>query len=124
MTQLKRFSRLNFISELTFSFNLKVWTAIEIHQVFYINLNKDLGISYLILKNMPIHSATKVAGFFGTSLSKVATLEGENGIINQDYFFNTRCYVDVMIEDDSLSQEEFKEEMNSLNNQLKWNLVK
>lgn len=49
-------------------------------------------------------------------LCKVAPLEGEDGIIDQDYSLNAGCYVGVVIEDDGLTQEEFKEEMYSLNN--------
>ena len=48
-------------------------------------------------------------------LCKVAPMDGEDGIIDQDYSLNAGRYVGVVIEDDGLSQEEFKEEMYSLN---------
>ena len=48
-------------------------------------------------------------------LCKVAKLDGEDGIIDQDYSLNAGRYVGVVIEDDGLTQEEFKEEMLSLN---------
>lgn len=47
-------------------------------------------------------------------LCKVAPMDGEDGIIDQDYSLNAGRYVGVVIEDDGLSQEEFKEEMYSL----------
>lgn len=48
-------------------------------------------------------------------LCKVAPMDGEDGIIDQNYSLNAGRYVGVVIEDDGLSQEEFKEEMYSLN---------
>ena len=48
-------------------------------------------------------------------LCKVAHMDGEDGIIDQDYSLNAGRYVGVVIEDDGLTQEEFKEEMYSLN---------
>lgn len=47
-------------------------------------------------------------------LCKVAPMDGEDGIIDQNYSLNAGRYVGVVIEDDGLSQEEFKEEMYSL----------
>ena len=47
-------------------------------------------------------------------LCKAASLNGEDGIIDQDYSLNAGRYVGVVIEDDGLTQEEFKEEMYSL----------
>lgn len=47
-------------------------------------------------------------------LCKAAPLEGEDGIMDQDYSLNAGRYVGVVIEDDGLSQEEFKEEMHVL----------
>ena len=47
-------------------------------------------------------------------LCKAAPLDGEDGIIDQDYSLNAGRYVGVVIEDDGLTQEEFKEEMYSL----------
>lgn len=49
-----------------------------------------------------------------TGLCKVATLEGEDGIKDQDYSLNPGRYVGVVIEDDGMTEEEFKEEMRSL----------
>lgn len=48
-------------------------------------------------------------------LCKAAPMDGEDGIIDQDYSLNAGRYVGVVIEDDGLAQEEFKEEMLSLN---------
>lgn len=42
-------------------------------------------------------------------------MDGEDGIIDQDYSLNAGRYVGVVIEDDERLQEEFKEEMYSLN---------
>lgn len=51
-------------------------------------------------------------------LCKVAELDGEDGIIDQDYSLNAGRYVGVVIEDDGLTKEEFKEEMLSLNSEF------
>ena len=51
-------------------------------------------------------------------LCKVAKLNGEDGIIDQDYSLNAGRYVGVVIEDDGLTAEEFKKEMLSLNSEL------
>lgn len=44
-------------------------------------------------------------------LCKVAKLEGEDGIIDQDYSLNPGRYVGVVIEDDGMTEEEFAETM-------------
>lgn len=51
-------------------------------------------------------------------LCKVAKLDGEDGIIDQDYSLNAGRYVGVVIEDDGMTSEEFKAEMLSLNSEL------
>lgn len=51
-------------------------------------------------------------------LCKVAKLEGEDGIIDQDYSLNAGRYVGVVIEDDGMTAEEFKAEMLGLNTEL------
>lgn len=51
-------------------------------------------------------------------LCKVAKLEGEDGIIDQDYSLNPGRYVGVVIEDDGMTEEEFEAEMLSLNTEL------
>ena len=51
-------------------------------------------------------------------LCKVAKLDGEDGIIEQDYSLNAGRYVGVVIEDDGMTAEEFKAEMLSLNSEL------
>ena len=51
-------------------------------------------------------------------LCKVAKLEGEDGIIDQDYSLNPGRYVGVVIEDDGMTEEEFKAEMLLLNDEL------
>lgn len=48
-------------------------------------------------------------------LCKAAPMDGEDGIIDQDYSLNAGRYVGVLIEDDGLTFEEFREEMYSLN---------
>lgn len=51
-------------------------------------------------------------------LCKVAKLEGEDGIKDQDYSLNPGRYVGVVIEDDGMTADEFKDEMLSLNAEL------
>jgi len=48
-------------------------------------------------------------------LCKAAKLDGEDGIIDQDYSLNAGRYVGVVIEDDGMTVEEFKETMLGLN---------
>lgn len=48
-------------------------------------------------------------------LCKVAKLEGEDGIIDQDYSLNAGRYVGVVIEDDGMTEDEFKNTILSLN---------
>lgn len=52
-------------------------------------------------------------------LCKVAKLRGEDGIIDQDYSLNPGRYVGVVIEDDGMTADEFKEELESLNREFK-----
>lgn len=51
-------------------------------------------------------------------LCKVASIEGEDGIKDQDYSLNAGRYVGVIIEDDGLTPEEFKKEMFTLNSEF------
>ena len=51
-------------------------------------------------------------------LCKVAKIDGEDGIKEQDYSLNSGRYVGVVIEDDGMTEEEFKETMLALNNEL------
>ena len=51
-------------------------------------------------------------------LCKAAPLKGEDGIEDQDYSLNAGRYVGVVIEDDGMTEEEFKVEMLSLNEEL------
>lgn len=51
-------------------------------------------------------------------LCKAAKLDGEDGIIDQDYSLNAGRYVGVVIEDDGMTAEEFKAEMLSLNSEF------
>ena len=51
-------------------------------------------------------------------LCKVAKLDGEDGIIDQDYSLTAGRYVGVVIEDDGLTAEEFKAKMLALNAEL------
>lgn len=50
-----------------------------------------------------------------TGLCKVAKLDGEDGIRDNDYSLNAGRYVGVVIEDDGMTAEEFRDEMQSLN---------
>ncbi|MBQ0014336.1 MAG: N-6 DNA methylase [Oscillospiraceae bacterium] len=47
-------------------------------------------------------------------LCKVAKLDGEDGIVDQDYSLNVGRYVGVMVEDDGMTEDEFKETMVNL----------
>ena len=51
-------------------------------------------------------------------LCKVAKLEGEDGIKDQDYSLNAGRYVGVVIEDDGMTADEFKAEMQRLHNEF------
>ena len=51
-------------------------------------------------------------------LCKAAKLNGEDGIIDQDYSLNAGRYVGVVIEDDGMTEEEFRETMLGLNREL------
>ena len=51
-------------------------------------------------------------------LCKVAKLEGEDGIVDNDYSLNAGRYVGVVIEDDGMTEEEFRTEMLSLNSEF------
>lgn len=48
-------------------------------------------------------------------LCKVAKLDGEDGIIDQDYSLNAGRYVGVVIEDDGMTETEFADTMRGLN---------
>ena len=52
-------------------------------------------------------------------LCKVAKLEGEDGIIDQDYSLNPGRYVGVVIEDDGMTEEDFAETMKADHDELK-----
>lgn len=51
-------------------------------------------------------------------LCKAAKLEGEDGIVDQDYSLNPGRYVGVVIEDDGMTEEEFKKTMLGMNKEL------
>ena len=51
-------------------------------------------------------------------LCKAAKLDGEDGIIDQDYSLNAGRYVGVVIEGDGMTEEEFRETMLGLNREL------
>ena len=51
-------------------------------------------------------------------LCKAAHLKGEDGLEDQDYSLNAGRYVGVVIEDDGMTDEEFKSKMLSLNKEL------
>lgn len=52
-------------------------------------------------------------------LCKVAKLDGEDGIIDQDYSLNPGRYVGVVIEDDGMTAEQFKGKLSVLNEEFK-----
>lgn len=52
-------------------------------------------------------------------LCKVAKLDGEDGIIDQDYSLNPGRYVGVVIEDDGMTAEQFNENLSDLNEEFK-----
>ncbi|MBF2468044.1 type I restriction-modification system subunit M [Listeria welshimeri] len=52
-------------------------------------------------------------------LCKVAKLDGEDGIIDQDYSLNPGRYVGVVIEDDGMTADQFKEKLSGLNDGFK-----
>lgn len=52
-------------------------------------------------------------------LCKVAKLDGEDGVIDQDYSLNPGRYVGVVIEDDGMTAEQFKESLSGLNEEFK-----
>ena len=51
-------------------------------------------------------------------LCKAAKLEGEDGVIDQDYSLNPGRYVGVVIEDDGMTEKEFKSEIMRLNSEF------
>lgn len=51
-------------------------------------------------------------------LCKIAYLDGEDGIKEQDYSLNAGRYVGVVIEDDGMTEEDFKENILSMNQEL------
>ena len=51
-------------------------------------------------------------------LCKAASIEDEDGIRDQDYSLNAGRYVGVVIEDDGMTEDEFKAKMLGLNTEL------
>ena len=68
---------------------------------------------YWLLSKFPDGKYVDVIG-----LCKVAKLDGEDGIKDQDYSLNPGRYVGVVIEDDGMTEEEFQLEMRLLNAEL------
>lgn len=52
-------------------------------------------------------------------LCKVAKLDGEDGVIDQDYSLNPGRYVGVVIEDDGMTADQFKGKLSGLNEEFK-----
>jgi type I restriction enzyme M protein len=52
-------------------------------------------------------------------LCKAAKLDGEDGIIDQDYSLNAGRYVGVVIEDDGMTEEEFRQTFSTMAATLK-----
>ena len=51
-------------------------------------------------------------------LCKVAKIDGEDGIKDQDYSLNVGRYVGVVVEDDGMSEDEFKLKIKTLQNEF------
>ena len=90
------------------------WSLVE----EYKNSGKEKEAEWL-LERFPEGKYRDVIG-----LSKVAKLDGEDGVRDQDYSLNAGRYVGVELEDDGLTHEDFialmsnlKKELNSLNQQ-------
>lgn len=66
-----------------------------------------------LLERFPEHKYQDVIG-----LCKVAKIEGEDGIKDQDWSLNAGRYVGVVIEDDGMTADEFKAHMLSLNDEF------
>lgn len=66
-----------------------------------------------LLERFPEHKYQDVIG-----LCKVAKIEGEDGIEDQDWSLNAGRYVGVVIEDDGMTEQEFKDHMKSLHNEF------
>ena len=56
-----------------------------------------------------------LSGFPWIYRNEVAKIEGEDGIKDQDWSLNAGRYVGVVIEDDGMTEQEFKDHMKSLN---------
>jgi type I restriction enzyme M protein len=54
-----------------------------------------------------------------TGLCKAAKIDGDDGIKDQDYSLNPGRYVGVVIEDDGMTEDEFRAEMQNLNAELR-----
>lgn len=81
------------------------WTLVEEHKA----AGKQSEADWL-LERWPEGKYQDVVG-----LCKVAKLDGEDGIVDNDYSLNAGRYVGVVIEDDGMTEEEFRTEMHSLN---------
>ena len=66
-----------------------------------------------LLERFPEHKYQDVIG-----LCKVAKIAGEDGIEDQGWSLNAGRYVGVVIEDDGMTEEEFKEHMKKLNSEF------
>jgi type I restriction enzyme M protein len=75
--------------------------------------NKDYWLSQVewLLEKFPDGKYQDVIG-----LCKVASIDGEDGIEDQDWSLNAGRYVGVVIEDDGLNDEEFRSKILDLNN--------
>ena len=66
-----------------------------------------------LLERFPEHKYQDVIG-----LCKVAKIKGEDGIEDQDWSLNAGRYVGVVIEDDGMTEDEFKKYITSLNDEF------
>lgn len=84
------------------------------------NADSEEGMKYFqkqinwLLERFPDGKYQDVIG-----LCKVAKLDGEDGVIDQDYSLNPGRYVGVVIEDDGMTAEQFKDSLSKLNDEFK-----
>ena len=84
-------------------------------------VEENLGLVHKVINDkvhgpyqMGIYSRDDLFQIGCIGLCKAAPLKGEDGIEDQDYSLNASRYVGVVLEDDGLTVEEFREEMQKL----------
>ena len=105
----EQIKNLGIITRLYEGDNTEFWTLVE----EYKKAGKHEQVDWL-LERWPEGIYKDIIG-----LCKVAKLEGEDGIIDQDYSLNAGRYVGVVIEDDGMTEEEFAKTMKANHAELK-----